>query len=281
MISSPWRPILIASLLALLTPSCIDAAEQADNEQLLRKMTPPLEIVREQVEKKDEMYFDAFYDPSDVIQGSRTGYWDELITTFGYIHRTVHSYVSVSQLERFDNKDYTANIGAYLSLKDSYAHIEAGFGWDVDYIYKFQSIAEYGHKLYKTLFGQIGYIYRAYGTDDTHLVCPGLIYYFGDSYLSVNYGVSFMEAHDTAHLGTVKGDFAITDFLHWSCGVAFGERLYDINGFDARAEQGYILFTGCTITLYKGISFRAGYSYGAEKPKFIKRGINFALSARF
>lgn len=257
------------------------AAEQAETERLIRKITPPLAIIEEKIEKKDEWYVDCFYEPSDILQGNRTGHWNEITTSFGYIHRAIQSYVSVSQLDRFDSKDYTANFGSYISFKDSYAHIEAGFGWDIDYIYKFQSIAEYGHKLYDTLFGQIGYTYRGYDTDDTHLVFPGLIYYFGDSYMSANYGASFMEGHDTAHIGTMKGDFAITNFLRWSCGLAFGGRLYDINGFDAHAEYGYILFTGLSLNIYKGITFRAGYSYGTEDPKFIKRSLNFAVSAKF
>ncbi|MFA5146706.1 MAG: YaiO family outer membrane beta-barrel protein [Candidatus Omnitrophota bacterium] len=264
-----------------MLPICAYPAERAETERLIREITPPLQLVEDRAEKKDEWYVDSFYEPSDIIQGNRTGHWNELDTTFGYVHGNVHGYMSVSQLERFDSKDYTANFGSYFSLRDSYVHIEAGFGWDVDYIYKFQSIAEYGHKLYSSLFWQIGYNYRAYGTDDTHMIYPGLIYYFGDSYISADYGASCMEGHDTANFGTVKGDFALTDFLHWYCGIAFGERLYDIYGLEAHDEYGYIMFTGLKFTVYKGIQIKAGYSYGTEKPKFIKRAINFAASVKF
>jgi len=267
-------------MLAAFLPGA-NAAEQAETERLIRRITPPLAVLEREPEKKDEMYADSFYEGSDIVQANRTGHWTELTNRFGYIHRNVQGYISVSELERFDSKDYTANFGSYLNFKDSYAHIEAGFGWDVDYIYKFQSIAEYGHRFVDNLFWQIGYTYRGYPASDTHMVYPELIYYFGNSYMSATYGASYMEGHDTAHFGTVRGDFAITDFLHLWSGAAVGERLYDINGLDAAEEFGCILFIGLTAKVYKGINCRAGYSYSMEEPKFIKRSLNFSLSARF
>jgi len=257
------------------------SAEQADVERLVRTITPPISITEEKIEKKDEWFVDAFYEPSDIIQGNSTGHWNEITTLFGYIHKNIHGYFSVSQLERFDKKDYTANFGNYFSFKDYFIHTEVGFGWLVDYIYKFQSIAEYGHRLYKDLFWQIGYTYRGYSLYDTHMVYPGLIYYLGNSYISGNFGATFMESHDTATFGVIKGNFVITDFLQWNMGIAVGERLYDIYNLEARQESGYIIFTGLNIRVYKGISFRVGYSYGTEEPKFIKRSVNFALSTKF
>lgn len=277
-ITESW---ILIFLLMMACPFRAHAAENAETERLIRRITPPLAIVEEKIAEKDEWYVDSFYEPSDILQGNRTGHWNEITTTFGYKHRNIQGYMSVSQLERFDDKDYTANFGSYLSFKDAYAHIEAGFGWKVSYIYKFQSIAEYGHKLYDNLFWQIGYSYRGYPGYDTHIVYPGLIYYFGDSYMSATYGASFMEAHDTASFGTIKGDFAITKFLRWNCGVAFGERLYDIYNLKARKECGYVLFTGFNYNLYKGINLRVGYSYGTEAPKFIKRSLNFSLAIKF
>lgn len=268
-------------LLLIALPSTLYAAQQAETERLIRTITPPKAISEGKAVTKDQWYVDAFYEPSDILQGNRTGHWNELTYRYGYIHDNVHGYLSVSNLERFDDKDYTANFGTYISMKNSYVHTEIGFGWLVSYIYKLQAIAEYGHKLYKDLFWQLGYSYRGYPTNDTHLAYPGLIYYFGDSYMSADYGVSWIESRDTAHFGVVKGNFAITKFLQWSAGAAFGGRLYDIYSLDARQEFGYILFTGLNINVYKGINFRAGYSYGTEEPKFIKRSINFALSVKF
>ena len=271
---------IIVLLMAVLSAGAY-AAEQAETERLLRRITPPLAIAEKEVGKKDEMYADVFYEPSDIMQGNKTGHWSELTERFGYSHGRVNGYMSVSELERFDDKDYTANIGSYFSFKDSYVHAEVGFGWKVSYIYKLQTIAEYGHKLIKDVFWQIGYSYRGYSGDDTHLIYPGLIYYFGDNYIGADYGVSFIESRDTAHIGTIKGDFAITKFIHLSGGVAFGERLYDIYGLNADEEFGYILFAGLNFNIYKGINCRVGYSYGTEDPKFIKRSLDFGLSAKF
>ena len=258
-------------------------AEEGETARMIRRITPPLYVIekKEEEKKKDSWYLDTFYETSGILQGNKTGRWDELDTLFGYIHQNVQGYLSFSQLERFDVKDYTVNFGTYITLKDSYVHLEGGFGWDISYIYQFQSIAEYGHKLYKTLFWQMGYAYRDYLSNDTHLVYPGLIYYFGDSYMSATYGASFIESRDTASFGTVKGDFAITDFLRWTAGVAFGQRLYDIFELDAAQENGYILFTGLTVKIYKGIVGKVGYSYGTEDPKFVKRSINFDLTVKF
>ncbi len=270
-------------LFIALPSSQLFAAEQGEAERLVRRITPPLSIIKEEAGKKDQWYFDSYYEPSLIIQGNRTGRWSELTNTFGYIHQNVNGYFNVSQLDRLGNNDYTANFGSYLTFKDAYAHIETGFGWDIDYIYNFQAIAEYGHKIIKNLFGQIGYNYRMYSiSGDVHNVYPGLTYYFGDHYISVNYGASWIESRDFAGFGTVKGSFAITDFLRLYGGVAVGERLYDILGKNpANKESGYILFIGTNINAYKSITCRFGYTYGMELPKFQKHGVNYALSVKF
>ncbi|MDP3791743.1 MAG: YaiO family outer membrane beta-barrel protein [Candidatus Omnitrophota bacterium] len=269
----------------LVACSSAHAAEQADVEQLVQKLTPPLAVTAAKEPGKDSWYYDAYYEPGDVLQGTKRGHWNELDYTFGYTRKNITGYMFISQQERFDNKNNAASLGAYINMdKDQYAHFEGGLGWGGKmFLYQLQSIVEYGHRIYENLFGQVGYTYRLYRGlgDDTHLVTPGLIYYFGDSYLSANYGASYMESHDTASIGVFKGDFAITKFLRWNCGIAFGGRLYDINGSDAADEQGYILFTGISINLYKGISCRFGYTYGTEDPKFIKRSIYYAVSAKF
>lgn len=261
------------------------AAEQASVEKLVQRLTPPLAVRAAEEPTKDSWYFDAYYEPGDVLQGTRTGHWNELDYTFGYTHKNITGYMFISQQERFDNKNNAAGWGAYINMdKDQYAHFECGPGWGGKmFLYQLQTIAEYGHRLHENLFGQISYTYRSYrgSYDDTSLLAPGLIYYFGDSYLSANYGASYMESHDTASIGIFKGDFAITKFLRWNCGVAFGGRLYDILGKDAADEQGYILFTGVNINIYKGINFRFGYTYGTEEPKFIKRSLYYAVSAKF
>lgn len=277
--------IIITALFSALALTVLPSSafgRTEGSEDMIRTMTPPVEVIEKVIPEKDEWYFDSFYEPSVIIQGNRTGRWSELTTTFGYSHKNVQGYFNVQQWDRIGNNDYTANWGAYLNFKDSYARMETGFGWDIDYMHDFQAIAEYGHKLIKTVYWQVGYNYRMYRrSGDSHTMYPGLIYYFGDSYISANYGAGWIESRDAANFGTVRGSFAITSFLKLFAGAAFGERLYDIYGKSARKEPGYILFIGINSKLYKGISWRIGYVYGAEQPKFQKHGMHYALMVKF
>lgn len=258
------------------------AGEQGETARLIqREMIPPISVLKKEEPKKDQWLLDSFYEPSDIMQGNRTGHWNELTNLYAYIHQNIRGYVSVSQLERFDDKDYTANIGSYINLPSSYIHFEGGFGWKVNYIYKMQTILEYGHKLYENLYWQTGYNWRNYSTHDTHLVYPGLIYYFGDSYIGGDWGIIYKEHSSTGYLGTIKGNFALTKFLNLYGGVAVGQRLYDIYELKARKENGYILFMGLIYNIYKGWTGRFGVSYGTEQPKFIKRSLDFGLSLKF
>jgi len=279
-----WSLSLFFLFFILAIPVCAHAAQQASVETLVQRIVPPLEVTAVEEPKEDNWYYDVYYEPGYVLQGTRVGYWNQLDYLFGYIHKNITGYMWVSQQERFDKKDTAAAFGTYINMdKDQYAHFECAWAWPTNFLYQLQSITEYGHRVYDNLFAQIGYTYRSYrgNSFDTHLVTPGLIYYFGDSYLSANYGASYMEANDTASIGIFSGSFAITKFLRWTCGVAVGGRLYDILGKEAHDEQGYILFTGVKIDIYKGISGRVGYSYGTEEPKFIKRGVNFAVTCKF
>ncbi|MDD3905017.1 MAG: hypothetical protein PHS46_00625 [Candidatus Omnitrophica bacterium] len=265
-----------------IRPHEVFAAEQADMERVLRKITPSPVIAEDIIAKKDSWYFDCFYEPSVIIQGNRTGRWSEITHTFGYTHKNIQGYFSISQLDRMGNDDYTANFGAYISLENSYIHFEPGFGWDVDYIYDFQNIIEYGHKLYKTLFWQMGYNYRSYRkSGNTHLAYPSLIYYFGDNYIGATCGVSYIEGRDNASFGNIRGNFKITESLSLYGGVAFGERLYDIFPRKSNKESGFILFGGATLNVYKGITARVGYTYGTEAPKFQKHGVHYGVMAKF
>lgn len=255
-------------------------AAQSDTERLLRVMTPPLAVIEDKP-SPDEMYFDVYYEPSDIIQGNRTGHWSEITGTYGYKHGEIRGYGSVTQYNRFDDKDYAAVIGAYFNLPDSYLHSEIGASWYTNYIYHLQFINEYGHKLFDSVYWQIGYNFRTYDTGNTHIAYPGLIYYFGDSYMAVDYGSIWIEGRGQGNFGNFRGDFAITEFLHLWSGVAVGQWLYDIYALPSSKEFGYILSAGLTLTVYKGVKARVGYSYSTEEPKFIKRSLIFALSAKF
>jgi YaiO family outer membrane protein len=263
-------------------PALIYAAGEAQTEQLLRAPIPRPEVVpEEKAKEKGEFFWDSYYEGSKVIQGSRPGRWREITNRIGYKYRNIQAYGTISQWNRFSVNNYTANFGAYINFPNSYAHIEGGWGWDITYMYKLQSIIEYGHRLHKNLFWQVGYNYRDYSENDTHMVYPGLIYYFGDNYISVDYGLSLTESRGTAQFGTVKGNFALTKRLALSLGAAVGERLYDIFELPSRDQPGYIVFGGLNFNVCPWAIVRVGYSYGTEKPDFIKRSINTSLSLKF
>ena len=276
----PKGLLAMTVFLSLLLPLDIYASEQGAGEtaRLLTTLRPPPKPVT-----KDKIYLDANYEMSDVMIGANTGHWIEFINTYGYFHDKFFSYFYTDHYDRLNNKDYTANIGTYITIDENQnMHIEGGVGWAVDYIYKMQLITEYSHRLYKSLFWRLGWNYRDNKTGTTNVIYPGLICYFGDHYISADWGTNIIECRGIGYTGSFKGDFAITDFLRYWVGVAFGERLYDTFGLNKpSAEYGYILFNGLTLTIYKDISAKMGFSYGYENPKFIKRSLYCALSIKF
>lgn len=273
--------LFVPFIFILISPLNSSASEQGQTATVMTQTAHPFAVIQP-AKEQIEFFSDVYDEYSDVSENSRNGSWQELNTLAGLAKGNIKGYFSVSQLSRLGQRNYTGNFGAYLTMKDAYMHFETGFGWDISYIYRLQDIIEYAHKIYKGLYWQLGYNYRAYvATGDTHLIYPGLIYYFGNNYISANYGISIIESRGTGQMGSVKCDIALTSRLHWWTGGAYGEWLYDINGLPANKEFGYLGFTGFTYNLYKNISVRVGYSYGAEKPKFIKRGFMGGLFFKF
>jgi len=273
------KKLFFALILILLIYPQARASQEVPSERIVEQKLPTPGAISGG--EKGEWSFNSFYERSDVVQGSRNGRWDEVTNRLGYKYNNINWYGSVSKLQRFDDKDYTSNLGTFFEFKNYFIHEEVGVGWDVDFIYKIQNILEVGHKLYKNLYWSLGYNYRAYRVNDTHLIYPGLIYYFGDNYIGLDYGVTLIEGRGLSQYGVFKSDFALTKSLHWSFGTAIGQRLYDIYEYDPSKEYGYILFTGFNYNICKWADLRAGYSYGSENPKFIKRSFNFNLSLKF
>lgn len=280
-----WMKGILAGIFFALLPvvtvpfTAYAQGQQGDSntERLIMHLQPAPEPV-----EKDKTTLFSYYEPSTVLTGNSPGRWAELTNGFAYQHKNITGYASFSRFNRYDDIDYTANFGTYINLTDQYVHFEAGFGWLNDYMYNIQTITEYAHRIYKGLFGQIGYNYRGMVGPDSHTIYPGLVYYFGDSYMSADWGINTIEGRDTAYFGVVKGNFAITKFLDLWSGFAFGERLYDIYGYDASQSKGYILFGGVTIKVYKDIlNVKVGGSYGEEDPKFIKRSLIFSTAVTF
>lgn len=268
-----------AILLAL--PSCVLAAEQAETAKIITQITPAAIAKVETEKQKGEIFIDNYYEHSKVHQGTRRGSWEETTNLAGYKYGNLRSYFSVSQLRRFDDRNYTANFGAYYTMPNSYCHFETGFGWDTSYIYRTQNLAEYAHRLYKGLYWQLGYNYRTYGSGNSQLIYPGLYYYFGNSYLALEYGRSMIDGRGGGNMGSLKSNIAINNRLNWWSGAAYGQRLYDIYELPASEQYGCIIFSGFTYKVTENISLRAGYTYGKEKPKFFKRGYMLDLALKF
>ena len=256
-------------------------ADQISAERIAESPSISRAVIEDQAQLENKWYSGVFYDYGDVVQGSKPGKWTEGNVWLGRKQGNFNLYAAFSHLRRLSEIDYTSNLGFYLKLKDYYLHEEIGFGFDVNFIYKFQNIVELSHKLYKNLFWQVGYTYRDYNTNDSHLVYPGLTYYLGDNYFRADYGISHIVSRGTGQFGTLKGSFAIIKCLRWDVGTSVGQWLYDIYGLSAEKEFGYILFTMFNFQLNKDLRLSLGYSYGTEKPSFIKRSINASLLVNF
>ncbi len=272
---------LISAISLLLGSFDFCFADQVEAERMIKQPAIPHAIIEGKRPPESKWYVGTFYDLGDVVQGSRLGEWTEVTGWLGRRQDNINVYASFSQLKRFSEKDYTGNLGAYLNLEEYFIHEELGFGSDVDFIYKIQNIAELSHRLHKNLFWQLGYTYRHYNTNDTFLAYPGLIYYIGDNYIRADYGISHIESRGTGQFGSLRGSFAINNLLKWDVGTSIGEWLYDIYGLSARKEYGYILYTMFNFEITKDIRLSAGYTYGTERPKFIKRSLNVSLSVNF
>ena len=273
--------IILVFILVIIHPAIIYATGEAPTEQMLRTVALPPSRIEEKPEAKGEVSWDSYYEPSKVVQGSRPGRWREITNRMAYKYQNIQVYATVSQWNRFSVNNYTAHFGTYLNFPNSYAHAELGWGWDVTYMYKIQTIIEYGHRIKNGLYWQVGYNFRDYAENNTYMLYPGLIYYFGDNYISVDYGSTLTESRGIAQFGTVKGNFALTKRLSLLLGAAVGERLYDIYELPARDQSGYIIFTGLNFKVCPWAIARIGYSYGTEKPDFIKRSINTSFSLKF
>jgi YaiO family outer membrane protein len=273
--------IILVLISTVIFPGFLYAAGESPTEQMLRTVVPSPLVMEAKEGAKGEVSWDSYFEPSKVVQGSRPGRWREITNRIAYKYKNVQAYVTMSQWRRFSVDNYTAHVGTYLNFANSYAHLEAGWGWDVTYMYKFQSIIEYGHRIKNGLYWQVGYNFRNYAANDTYMVYPGLIYYFGDNYISADYGMTFTESRGVANFGTVKGSFALTKRLSLLLGMAAGRRLYDIFELPAYDQFGYIIFSGLNFNLCPWATARLGYSYGTEKPDFIKRSINTSISLKF
>lgn len=261
---------------AFLWPHIVAAAEQVEIEKNIKEQKPIL------TQQNFHYLFYPNYEYSWIKQGSRKGNWKILTAHVALMHNNLESpYFEFTQHDRFREIDDTFNIGSYFKIKDDYLRIEAGFGKDVDFIYKNEAIIEYDHLLVKKLFVETRASYLNYPENDVYIFSPGLIYYFGNNYVNLSYNMSFTESRDMAQWGVLKGLFAINEKLRVWTGTAIGERLYDVFPRKASEQYSYIGFATFEYKITNNIGFNLGYSYSMEKPKFIKRSLNTGLFIKF
>ncbi|MFH1593865.1 MAG: YaiO family outer membrane beta-barrel protein [Candidatus Omnitrophota bacterium] len=261
----------------------IAVSEQVGTEWNIREALPPIEDKDHPCKDEDKIYIGSYYELSWVKQGPRAGTWELFTNRIAYAHNNIHApYVDISWYNRLDEEDYAVDIGYNFKLENSYGRAQIGFGSDTDYIYKFQSILEYNHRLCGNLYGKVASTYQTrYAAGDVFIGSPGLVYYFDNNYVSADYGVSFAYMRDPAQWGNVKGSYEINQDLAVFGGYAFGQRLFDILPIDSSKQDSYILYGGLTIKSLKYVECRVGLSYSEEEPSFIKRGVDFNVSAKF
>lgn len=215
--------------------------------------------------------------------GERNGIWR---TTTGDLSFTIIQhwtpYLEVTAYRRFEEPDYTWAMGTYGKLSPSdYIQVEAGFGTNRDYIYKWQAHGEYQRKLVQNIFGALTLRYKDYDTTKVNIISPGMIYYFGDNYASAYVNLAHTSERGTANSVALRSSFLIQQIFHVWLGTSFGERIYDIYGLSASDQKGYVIFYGLDVNVTKFLNVRLGSSFGREKPDFGIRSLDMGLAVRF
>ncbi len=265
---------LAIALIVFLPPSA--GAEQIDTYQTLKE-TPPSFA---HTEKK--IMTDSSYEYSFVRIGPKKVVWQLLTNQIMYSIKGQIPYLEINWHERDRVSDVTLNGGSYFRFKNSNLHIEHGFGFDTDYIYRYQFRAEYEHRLVKTLFYKASERYLHYRHSEVGVFSPvGATIYYGNHYITADYDFSITEGRGDAHWGSIKLNLELFDGMNAWTGAAFGQRLYDIQTIKAAKQGGIILFVGGDYRISDNIKFRTGYSYGQEKPNYLNRSIDVGLNIKF
>jgi YaiO family outer membrane protein len=223
------------------------------------------------------------YEYGWVTQAGRKGSWRVHGATVSYHGaRSIVPYLAMEEWERFREDDRTYSAGAYAVFDDlSVWQGEVGFGSDADYVYRRRILLGYERPLAASWHWLASLRYSAYPHNDTYLVSPGIVKYFGDDHIMAVLNGSFTESRDSAASLTLKGRRSITRSLRVTGGYALGQRLFDIVELPAPKQYGYIGFAGLEYQLSPGSLLRAGFSYAKERPSFIKRGVDVSCTFSF
>jgi YaiO family outer membrane protein len=275
------RSVMAAAVLAAYGTARPVSGEQLTVEREISKESPILK----EVPSGEKIYAHEYYEEAWVKQGSRKGSWRELSTRVAFLHDNIPlPYVDFTQYTRLGVKDYSIDMGGYVKLDKGFFHAGigyGGFGGDRDYIYRFKFFCELERQIAKGFSVNLNSRYLHYPEGDVFIFIPGLVYYFGDSYLSAQYGVSATEKRDPAQFVIMRGNLKMARYLSAYFGGAVGERLYDIFPQRSSEQFGYTVFGGLDFMLSRNISLRIGGSYSEEGTDFIKRGVESRLAAKF
>lgn len=240
--------------------------------------------IKERPEPFQNFYFASYYEYGSVTLGERRGLWRTFTNDLGYkLNNFLTTYLEGVALNRFSEKDYTLAAGGYWKFGTvANARLEAGWGLNKSYVYKWQIGGEYEQKIINRWFGAIGYRYLDYDSWKVSLLSPRLTYYyFGDNFLSVQYNLAHTGGRGAAQSAVLKTNFALNDNIHLWIGTAMGERLYDIYQLSVAEQKGYIIFTGLDFKISGRLHVKVGSSYSKERPNFVNRSFDSGFVVKF
>lgn len=227
-------------------------------------------------------YVTPSYEYSSVHLGQNQRDWHVADVQLAHPFKSATPYVDAAYFERNHQGDYALTAGSYFKLGTDILQVEVGTGLSADFIYQFQSTVEYQYRLADNLYGKVRARYLRYpSAGEVWIGSPvGLVYYFGDHYLTADYDLSSTADRGTAQWGSLKANFTLNPRWGFYTGAAAGERLFDVSELPASLENGYILFAGVRCRVLRDAQITVGGSYSEEQPNFIKRSIDASLSIK-
>ena len=208
--------------------------------------------------------------------------WYASDVQISHVFTNATPYLDLAYYQRDGVGDYALTAGSYFKLGSDLLQVEAGAGLNIDFIYEFQSTVEYQYLLFHNFYWKMRARYMHYdAAGDVWVMSPaGMVYYFGDNYLTADYDFSSTAGRGTAQWGSIKADFTVSPRWGFYTGAAAGERLFDMSELPASMENGFILFAGCRFRFLNRAQLSTGVSYSQEQPTFIQRSIDAALSIK-
>ncbi len=279
---------LLIFLIICGTSFDVKAQNTQVGEDITADRAPAMRVIKAPPEEEpvyaEKVYLHSFYEIDRVKQGSKKGYWQTWTSRIAYLnHNLQQPYIDFTEYKRFSEENYNLEAGTYFKLKNGYIHGGVGFGdfVETNFTYQWKGFLEVEYNLFSTLYMNVEGKYLQKNPDNVYVLTPGLVYYFGDHYITAVYGATFIESRGEGNFGTFKGSFMVTGHINVYGGTAIGEWLYDIYGLKASKEFGYIFFAGINVNIMKNSKLMLSGSWAHENPEFDSCGINVGLLGKF